>query len=227
MASSQCDYSYFCYTAATGRQVANTNGNAELMITGSEGNGAQLYLSADDGDDYADNWRIDVSATGFLNIQNFEGGSWGSCVSFDQDKNLLVGTDNPDTTSTAVGTVLYPHGGITVRRNGNMSYWKTIDTGGYNSHVFLSANTTVGTIVVSSGGTAYNTTSDYRLKENVSGITDGITRIKQLKPSKFNWIADDTNTPVDGFLAHEVSSLVPEAITGTKDAVEAEDVDET
>ena len=141
--------------------------------------------------------------------------------------DLMVGTTTVATTSTDPGCCLYSYGGITVRRNGNMSYWKTIDTGGYNSHVFLSANTTVGTIVIASSSTTYNTSSDYRLKENVSGITDGITRVKQLKPSKFNWIADDTNTPVDGFLAHEVSSLVPEAITGTKDAVEAEDVDET
>ena len=48
----------------------------------------------------------------------------------------------------------------------------------------------------------YNTTSDYRLKENVTGITDGIERVKQLNPSRFNFIAD-ADTTVDGFLAHE------------------------
>jgi hypothetical protein len=51
---------------------------------------------------------------------------------------------------------------------------------------------------------------------------DATTRLKQLKPARFNFIADDTNTLVDGFLAHEVSSVVPEAITGTKDAVDGE-----
>ena len=144
----------------------------------------------------------------------------------DNAGNVLIGTTVAGTDSATSGLYLSGLGSVIVRRNGNMSYWKTLDTGGYNSHVFLSANTTVGTIVVSSGGTAYNTSSDYRLKENVSSITDGITRVKQLKPSKFNWISDDTNTPVDGFLAHEVSSLVPEAITGTKDAVASADDDE-
>ncbi len=63
---------------------------------------------------------------------------------------------------------------------------------------------------------AYNTTSDYRLKENVSYSFDATTRLKQLKPCRFNFIADPDTTK-DGFLAHEVSSIVPEAIRGTKD----------
>jgi len=67
--------------------------------------------------------------------------------------------------------------------------------------------------------TSYNTSSDYRLKENVTAISDGITRLKTLKPSRFNFIAD-ADTTVDGFLAHEVTA-VPEAITGTKDEVDS------
>ena len=66
--------------------------------------------------------------------------------------------------------------------------------------------------------TAYTTSSDYRLKENETNITDGINRLKQLKPYKFNFKADK-DTTVDGFFAHEVSSIVPEAIIGKKDAV--------
>ena len=51
------------------------------------------------------------------------------------------------------------------------------------------------------------------------------TRLKQLKPARYNWIADETNTLVDGFLAHEVSGIVPQAVSGEKDAVyTAEDV---
>ena len=67
--------------------------------------------------------------------------------------------------------------------------------------------------------TAFNTSSDYRLKENIDYTWDATTRLKQLKPARFNFISDDTNTLVDGFIAHEVSSIVPEAITGEKDAV--------
>ena len=83
-----------------------------------------------------------------------------------------------------------------------------------------SSGTEVGTITSSGSSTAYNTSSDYRLKENVSYDWDATSRLKQLKPARFNWIDDDTNTLVDGFIAHEVSSIVPESITGDKDATQ-------
>jgi hypothetical protein len=89
----------------------------------------------------------------------------------------------------------------------------------HNAIVFTNPNGAVGTIQTSSSSTVYNTSSDYRLKENVSYDFDATTRLKQLKPARFNFIADADKT-VDGFLAHEVSSIVPEAISGTKDAVD-------
>lgn len=76
-----------------------------------------------------------------------------------------------------------------------------------------------GKIAMNGSSTSYITSSDYRLKENVVNITDGITRIKQLLPKRFNFIVD-ANTTVDGFLAHEAQAVVPEAITGTKDEVD-------
>jgi len=79
-----------------------------------------------------------------------------------------------------------------------------------------------GHITVGTSSVAYNTSSDYRLKENVDYTWDATTRLKQLKPARFNFIADDTNTLVDGFIAHEVSSVVPEAISGEKDAVDSD-----
>jgi len=81
---------------------------------------------------------------------------------------------------------------------------------------------TCGTIGIApaSNTVSYNTSSDYRLKENVDYDFDATSRLKQLKPARFNWIKDETNTLVDGFLAHEVSSIVPEAIQGEKDAFE-------
>ena len=69
---------------------------------------------------------------------------------------------------------------------------------------------------------SFNTSSDYRLKENVSYNFDATSRLKQLKPVRFNWISDENNTTIDGFIAHEVSGIVPEAITGEKDAMTEE-----
>ena len=80
-------------------------------------------------------------------------------------------------------------------------------------------NSSVGMISSNSSSTSYNTSSDYRLKENIVGISDGITRLKTLKPLRFNFKVDK-DTTVDGFLAHEVTPVVPEAITGTKDEVD-------
>jgi hypothetical protein len=78
---------------------------------------------------------------------------------------------------------------------------------------------TSGTISYTGSSTSYATSSDYRLKENVTYDFDATSRLKQLKPSRFNFIADK-DTIVDGFLAHEVSNIVPEAITGDKDETE-------
>ena len=77
----------------------------------------------------------------------------------------------------------------------------------------------VGTISVSGSTTAYNESSDYRLKENVVDIIDGITRVKQLQPRRFNFIVNP-DTTVDGFLAHEAQTVVPEAVTGTHNEVD-------
>ena len=80
----------------------------------------------------------------------------------------------------------------------------------------------VGSIASTVSGVVYNTSSDYRLKENVTYDFDATSRLKQLKPARFNFIEDEDKILVDGFLAHEVSSIVPEAITGEKDAVDAD-----
>ena len=95
-------------------------------------------------------------------------------------------------------------------------------TGAYDIFAFTisGGNTQVGGIVCGAGGTAFNTTSDYRLKENVDYTWDATTRLNKLKPARFNWILDETDATVDGFLAHEVEDIVPESITGTKDATE-------
>ena len=91
--------------------------------------------------------------------------------------------------------------------------------------VFFNGNGNVGNIRTNGSSTSYNTSSDYRLKENVVGITDGITRVKQLQPKRFNFIAD-ADTTVDGFLAHEAQAVVPEAISGTHNQVQVWDESE-
>ena len=86
---------------------------------------------------------------------------------------------------------------------------------------FRTGNSEVGKIVADRSSTTYITSSDYRLKENESIISDGITRLKSLKPYRFNFKINPEKI-VDGFFAHEVGTVVPEAISGTKDEVDAD-----
>tara|TARA_R110002050_G_scaffold10996_6_gene37514 strand:- start:926 stop:1849 length:924 start_codon:yes stop_codon:yes gene_type:complete len=97
------------------------------------------------------------------------------------------------------------------------------------AHIFTaydfrnSSAASVGNIAVGTSSTAYNTSSDYRLKENVDYTWDATARLKQLKPARFNFITD-ADTTVDGFIAHEAQTVVPESVTGTKDAVDEDGV---
>jgi len=94
------------------------------------------------------------------------------------------------------------------------------DTGTQYHEEFHNPNGHVGSITTNGSSTSFATSSDYRLKENVIYDFDATTRLKQLKPCRFNFIADP-NATVDGFIAHEVTA-VPEAITGEKDAMTEE-----
>jgi len=91
-------------------------------------------------------------------------------------------------------------------------------TNDFISEFYNQSGGSVGSITTNGSSTSYNTSSDYRLKENITEITDGISRVKQLNPSRFNFISDP-DIIVDGFIAHEVSYVVPESISGEKDAV--------
>jgi hypothetical protein len=86
---------------------------------------------------------------------------------------------------------------------------------------FFNDGANVGSIYTTASTTAYNTSSDYRLKENVVSLTGAIDRINDLQVRRFNFIADPDRT-VDGFIAHEAQAVVPECVTGEKDAVDGD-----
>ena len=140
---------------------------------------------------------------------------------FDSSGNFMVGAVAKETQ----GVTLYGTGanGFYIKTTGTCGYLVTqAGTGGAGNFITLYSDTSiVGAITTNGTSTSYETTSDYRLKENVVELTGATTRLKQLNPSRFNFIAD-ADTTVDGFIAHEVQSVVPEAITGTKDAVDDE-----
>jgi len=100
--------------------------------------------------------------------------------------------------------------------SGPCAYFRRDGTDGFVL-AFYKANSSVGTISVTTTATAYNTTSDYRLKESIKPLSAGLSRINLLKPSVYTWKSDGSNG--EGFLAHELAEVVPLAVTGQKDAV--------
>jgi hypothetical protein len=85
---------------------------------------------------------------------------------------------------------------------------------------FRRQTVSVGSISVTTTATAYNTSSDYRLKESAQPLVGGLARVNALKPSAYKWKAN--GSAGEGFLAHELSEVIPLAVTGDKDAVDAD-----
>ena len=98
-------------------------------------------------------------------------------------------------------------------------------SGQYHLACRTAANAVVGGVSVSGSTTNFVTSSDYRLKTDVQPMTGATARVKLLKPCNFEWIVDGTR--VDGFLAHEAQEVVPEAVSGTKDAMMDEEYEVT
>jgi len=86
---------------------------------------------------------------------------------------------------------------------------------------FIDPNGSAGAIKTANGATQYTSASDYRLKENEVTLPDGLTRLEKLKPYRFNFKTHKDKT-VDGFFAHEVAEIVPQAVSGEKDAVDSD-----
>ena len=89
-----------------------------------------------------------------------------------------------------------------------------------NTILFYRGASSVGSITTTASATAYNTSSDYRLKENVSPMTGALNKILQLKPVTYTWKIDGSDG--QGFIAHELQDVVPDCVTGNKDAVDAD-----
>ena len=177
---------------------------ANGMVLGGASADQQIHF------DGASDWSlgIDNSDSGFLKISNSDTVGTTDAMVFAASRRIRIGGSTSDagrlnmnfTHSTGmVGIDMIPDA-----TTATMLQFKN------------SGGSVAGSITTGGSSTAFNTSSDYRLKENVNYSWDATSRLKQLKPARFNFKAD-ADTTVDGFLAHEVSSIIPEAIFGTKD----------
>ena len=134
----------------------------------------------------------------------------------DSSGNLLVGVTGTGDLGTTNQGVLLRDGFIQVAKTGTTST-KVV--------YFYNGNGEVGSISTSGSATAYTTSSDYRLKTDAQPMTGASDRVLALNPINFEWISSGER--VDGFLAHEAQAVVPEAVTGEKDAMRDEEYEVT
>jgi len=144
----------------------------------------------------------------------------------DSGGSVYIGTTSGNFNTGLKGIRLLSGGSMSTRSSG-VNFFSKEGTGTvldfrYFVNSSATTNTVVGSISITTTSTAYNTSSDYRLKENVIDLDNAIDRLKQIPVHRFNFIADP-DTVVDGFLAHEVQPFVPEAVTGTKDGMQTEE----
>jgi len=151
--------------------------------------------------------------------------TWSESMRLDASGVLLVGTtvttDVFSSGSGNEGAYIKSWGQIGLATSNDISLIINRKTVSGSLTEFRYNGAVVGSISTNGSSTSYNTSSDYRLKENVVTLDNATDRLKQIPVHRFNFIAD-ADTTVDGFLAHEVQTVVPEAITGTKDEVNDE-----
>ena len=139
--------------------------------------------------------------------------TWTQAMTLDSSGNLLVGQTSAS--NTEAGTRLEPAGRwVVVRGTG---------TGSQTIAAFYRADgggSAIGTITTTNTATSYVTSSDYRLKHDIAPMTGALAKVAALKPVTYKWNADDSDG--QGFIAHELQEVVPDAVVGEKDAVDAE-----
>jgi hypothetical protein len=194
-----------------GAAGAGPYGSGYLVTTGSRNTILGAYNGNQGG--------LDIrTASNYIVLSDGDGNPRGI---FDGSGNFMVNTTNPsaevDTTPTTNQFSFTPGDGIRCSITGTNYFSRSGDGQIFN---FRRNATTVGSISVSTGATAYNTSSDYRLKNTITPMTGALAKVAQLKPVTYKWNADGSDG--EGFIAHELAEVCPSAVTGEKDAVDAD-----
>ena len=200
--------------------------NNQLQSTGaynsSPQSGSLVALKYNTGGDFAGmgGWSIGKENATDGNYSSYfamhtraNGGAITEKVRIDSAGNLLMGVTS--TLSTAKVTIKTPDGsGSQIP----LCLSVGIVSAGFGGVDFRNPNGVQGSIAINTASVSYNTTSDYRLKENIVPMTGALAKLAQLKPVTYTWKATGENN--QGFIAHELAEVVPQAVTGEKDGIE-------
>lgn len=186
---------------------------AQTLSSGNTTGGTDLVVSAGD------------KITGFTST-GIDDNATANAITIDSSENVMIGKTS--TGASTVGVAFTPSGTgnqvVNFSAGGEAHIYNNTNAGDVTYTIdFRQQGTDSGRIRVLASSVEYQTSSDYRLKENVVYEWDAISRLKQLKPVRFNWIKDETNTVLDGFIAHEAQAVVPESVGGYKDEIYPDD----
>jgi hypothetical protein len=152
------------------------------------------------------------SHSGYLAFETAVSGSLAERARIDTSGNLLVGTTSVSgLTTISANSNVKPLLGF-LDTNTSSTTYRIVD--------FNRNGTQTGTISINNTNTTYATSSDYRLKEDVQPMVGGLARVAALKPVTYKWKVDGSDG--EGFIAHELAEVVPQCVTGEKDAVDAD-----
>jgi hypothetical protein len=152
----------------------------------------------------------------------FYKGNGTVAASVSNSGHILVNTSNDATgigdLTTATGAQLAPEGYVgATRASEAAAYFTRTGSDGRVVHCYKNSSN-VGGISVTTSATSFNTSSDYRLKENIAPMTGALAKVAELKPVTYTWKIDGADG--QGFIAHELQAVVPDAVVGEKDAVD-------
>lgn len=148
--------------------------------------------------------------------------SWSTPMRIDSSGNVLIGTTSP--TNTNVGGATF-HNYTSSFGRSILALGSTTTATGAELMWFFNPNGRVGRIDTNANSTSFITTSDYRLKTDAQPMTGASARVQALNPVNFEWLSDGSRA--DGFLAHEAQTVVPESVSGAKDAMKDEEYEVT
>jgi hypothetical protein len=143
-----------------------------------------------------------------------------TAVTIDTSQKVGIGTSSPAAKLDVLTTSSSQYAGYFTFVASGYGLGIRNSTGGSTVLVYFFSPNYVGEISTNGTGTTYSTASDYRLKKNVLPMTNALATVSALKPVTYKWKADGSDG--QGFIAHELQAIVPDAVTGEKDALDAD-----